>query len=59
LQLAQQKLSHEKYMEETSQYVKELEADVERLRLQAERVDKDEDKTSAQTPISKASRWWW
>jgi hypothetical protein len=46
-------------MEETSQYVKELEADVERLRLQAERVDKDEDKTSAQTPISKASRWWW
>jgi hypothetical protein len=62
LQLAQQKLSHEKCMEEASQYVKELEAEVERLQLRAEHVKKDEDKTSALAaikPISKPSRWWW
>jgi hypothetical protein len=60
LQLTQQKLSHEKYLEEASQHVKALEAEVEAL--QAEGKGRSEDKPSAQTSVTspnKKARWWW
>jgi len=58
LQLAQQKLAHEKYMEEASQRLKALEAEIEALEAEHTRR---EGKTSAQTSVtsSKKSRWWW
>ena len=60
LQLTQQKLSHEMYMEEASQHVGALEAEVEAL--QAAHKRKNEDKSSVRTPMAsdnKTSRWWW
>lgn len=56
LQLAQQKLSHEKYIEEASQHVKTLEAEVEAL--QAEYMRRREGEASVQTPGNKTWRWW-
>jgi hypothetical protein len=54
LQLTQQKLSHEKYMEEASQHVRALEAEVE-----AFQVERMRDETSVQISPNKRSRWWW
>ena len=53
LQLTQQKLSHEKYMEEALQHVKALEAEVKAL--EAERTRR-EGKTSAQTSVTSTKK---
>ncbi|KAG6833738.1 hypothetical protein H0H87_001170 [Tephrocybe sp. NHM501043] len=60
LQLAQQKLSHEKYMEEALLRVKALEAEVDAL--QEKRVTQKQATTSTQETStntkSKKSGWW-
>ncbi|KAF5388040.1 hypothetical protein D9615_000236 [Tricholomella constricta] len=58
LQLAQQKLSHEKIMDEASVRVKELEAEVDAL--QEKRANQTQDVTPPlSTPVNTKKSGWW
>ncbi|KAF8076215.1 hypothetical protein FPV67DRAFT_403887 [Lyophyllum atratum] len=56
LQLAQQKLSHEKFMEEASVRVRNLEAEVDAL--QEKRASQTQDTTLPSVSTTKKTSWW-
>ncbi|KAF8897368.1 hypothetical protein BD779DRAFT_371119 [Infundibulicybe gibba] len=56
LQLSQLKLSHERYMEQATQRVRELEAEVDVLQKSRSPLVTT---STVQEPQPRKSRWWW